>query len=311
MAALRNVAVALAFALALALGSGVPARAQGGGDREASAPPAREASATTEAQRLIDEARRLYQELEFALAIDAAQRALATPGIRDADRASALETLGSALLVLEREGPARDAFQSLFRLDPYWVVRDPSGSPRIRRFVEAVRATVAPDAALDPDLELRLELPSAARAQQAIAMQVRAEGGAPARVIVRARGEGELDWSSAEARREGARFAIELPARAHAEELELYAEARDAQGRVIGRAGGPLVPYRLPVREGTAPGGGGGGSILEEWWLWAAIGGAVVVIGAGIAIGVAAGGPQRAEPGTLPPNRVELPLVRF
>lgn len=261
----------------------------------------------SEAQRLIDDAQRLYAELEFVAAIDSAQRALATPGVRDADRASALETLGSALVVLDREAAANEAFEALFRLDPYWVVREPSGSPRIRRFVDAVRARVVSDAALDPELELRLDLPRAARAGRSTTLEVRAEGGSPETVLLRVRGEGELEWAPVEARRvDGGRFAIELPARDETGELELYAEARDAEGRMVARAGGPLAPYRLPVRPS-----GEGGSITDEWWLWAAIGGAVIVIGASIAIGIAATGPQRAEDGTLPPNRVELPLVRF
>lgn len=294
-----------AIALGLALSIAQPARAQEGDPESAPSDPERPVA--SEAQRLIDDAQRLYAELEFLAAIDSAQRALATPGVRDADRASALETLGSALVVLDREAAANEAFEALFQLDPYWVVREPSGSPRIRRFVDAVRARVVSDAALDPELELRLDLPRAARAGRNTTLEVRAEGGSPHSIVLRVRGEGELDWSRVEARRvESGRFTIELPARDETGELELYAEARDSEGHMVARAGGPLAPYRLPVRPA-----GEGGSITDEWWLWAAIGGAVIVIGASIAIGVAATGPQRAADGTLPPNRVELPLVRF
>lgn len=267
------------------------------------------AQAPSEAERFVDEARRLYAELEFVGAVDAAQRALATPGARDVDRAAALETLGSALIVLDREEGAREAFEALFRIDPYWIVREPSGSPRIRRFVESVRARMVPDAALDPDVSLRVDLPRAARTGRTTPIRIDVEGAVAegARVQVLVRGDGELEWEPVRAEREdGARFRADLPAREAAAELELYAELRDSEGRVVTRAGGPLAPYRLPLRAGET-----GGSLLEEWWLWAAIGGAVVVVGAAIAIGVASSGNERAPEGTLPPGRVELPLLSF
>jgi hypothetical protein len=256
--------------------------------------------ARSEAERLVDDARRLYTELEFVGAVDAAQRALAAPDAREIDRAAALETLGSALIVLDREARAREAFEALFRIDPYWVVTEPSGSPRIRRFVESVRGRVVPDAALDPDVSLRLDLPRAAHSGRSTRVRIELAGRSAegARVRVIARGDGELEWQTIDASRDGdARFAADLPAHGAAEEIELYAELRDAEGRVVARAGGPLAPYRLPVRAGE-----GSGSLLDEWWLWAAIGGAVVVIGAGIAIGVAASGNERAPEGTLPPG---------
>jgi hypothetical protein len=268
---------------------------------------AQEAPPASEAHRLIDEARRAYSELDFALAIDAAQRALATPGLDDAERASALETMGCAYVVLDREAPAREAFESLFRLDPYWAVREPSGSPRIARFVESVRGAIVEDAALDPGASLRLDLPRGARTGREISIAAIAEGATPARVVLRVRGEGEIEWTRVEARREGDRFAIEIPARSEAEELDVYAEARDARGRLIARAGGPLAPYHVPVR----PGGGGEDELTSEWWFWLAVGGGAVLVGGAIAIGAAVGGQERAQPGTLDPGIVRLPLVAF
>jgi hypothetical protein len=252
-------------------------------------------------------ARQLYLELDFSGAADAAQAALGSPGLREADRAAAYETLGCALVVLEREQSAREAFEALFRIDPYWSVREPSGSPRIRRFVETVRARVVRDAALDPALVLRLEVPRAARVGRATPLSVAVEGAMPASVTVRARGEGELTWRDVEAARSAdGRFDAELPALEAPDELELYVVARDARGQVIGRAGGPLETTRLPVRaaEISRP-------LSEEPWLWALVGGGVVVVGAAIGIGIAASQPARAPDGTLPPGRVELGLVTF
>lgn len=262
-------------------------------------------AAQDEASRLVDEARRLYAELDFAGAIEAAQRALETPGLTDAVRASALETLASALVVLDRGAAAQEAFSALFRLDPYWAVRE--RSPRVQRFAESVRSSIVHDAALDPDVVLRLDVPRTARTGRAIAVRVAVDGGDAARVRLHVRDEGEIAWTQVEARRQSAtEFAVEIPARNQPEEIELYAEARDAQDRVIARSGGPLVPRRLAVRAS-----GEERSAAEDPWLWVAIGAGAVAIGIAVAIGVAVSGPERAPAGTLPPGRVELPLLAF
>ena len=305
---MRTAAITAAAAVALCFAPSARAQAPAGARSEAERRVEGTGGARSEAERLSEEARRLYAELDFVGAVDAAQRALATPGVHDADRAAALDTLGSALIVLGRDEGAREAFEALFRLDPYWIVRDPSGSPRIRRFVESVRARVVPDAALDPEVSLRLDLPRAAHAGRGTRLRLEVSGPLPegARVRVIARGDGELEWQAVLAEREGdARFSAELPARDAAEELDLYAELRDGAGRLVARAGGPFSPYRLPVRAAES------GSVLEEWWLWAAIGGAVVLAGAGSASGVATSGDERAPAGTLPPGRVQLPLLSF
>ena len=263
---------------------------------------AQDRSLELDARALLDEARRQYAELDFVACVETLNRALATPGLPDGFRAEALETLGAAYVVLDRQAPAREAFESLFRIDPYYTVREPSGSPRIARFVETVRARVVPDAALDPDTSVSLDLPRSARVGRPVHASVRTSGPIEVtRVTVLVRGEEEVEWTELEAARAAGVFTVEIPARTSTEELTLYAIARDAEGRVIARAAGPLTPLTLPVRERDE----GGGSILEEWWLWALVGAAVV--GAGVSIGVAASGPGQAPPGTLPPGRVELP----
>ena len=275
------------------------------------APPARaqdvaETGAGEAAEGGVAEARRLYAELDFQAAADAAQRALSAPGARELDRARALEILGCALVVLGREESARDAFTQLFRIDPYWRVQEPSGSPRIRRVVELVRSRVADDAAIDPEAVLRLELPRAGWIGRPIELRAVAEGRSIERLVLHVRGEGEAGWTAIEGRASGGgAITVSIPARSEAEELELYAEARDARGRLVTRAGGPLEPERIPVRTSD-----GERSIAEEPWLWIGVGGGVLVVAA-IVIGVAVAGPERAQPGTLPPHRIELPLLSF
>ncbi len=283
MAALRCAAIALALAL-VASGAAAQGRPR----------------AAAEAARLVDEGRRLYRELEFLGAIEVLERALAIPGLTPARRAEALEVLGAALVVLDRDDEARRAFERLFALDPYYEVREPSGSPKIARFVARVRAEVVPDAALDPEAEVELELPRALRVGQPSALRLRASPSVR-RVRLYVRGADETEFAELAAASVAASvFSVTLPARPRADELELYAVGRDAQGRVLARAGSPLAPLVLPVRLDA------GGSILEEWWLWTSIGGAVVL---GVVLGVALGlgGGDRAPSGTLPPGRVQLP----
>lgn len=266
-------------------------------------------SVQSEAQAAIDEARRLYVELEFVGAIEVLGRTLATPGLPDALRAAALETRAAACVVLDREACARDALAELFRLDPYYVVREPSGSPRIQRFVEAVREREVPDAAMVAGLELRAELPRTARggAELRVTVGVAGPDGVDALTIFY-RSDTETRWQQAEARDDDG-WSARIAVPADGLQLELYAQARDAQGRVSSRLAGPLSPLRLPI-ESRASGGGDDTPVLESWWLWTAIGGGVAIAVA-IALGVALSGPSQASPGTLGPGRVELPLLRF
>lgn len=258
------------------------------------------ASAAAQGERLVDEGRRLYRELEFLGAIEVLERAIAVPGLAAARRAEALEVLGAALVVLDRDDEARRAFEQLFALDPYYEVREPSGSPKIARFVARVRRELVRDAALDPDATLALELPRAARVGAPTRLRLRASPSVRrVRLFVRAAEETEYVGLVASPIA-AALFEATIPARGRADELELYAIGRDDQDRVLTRAGSPLSPLVLPVRLG------GDGSILDEWWLWTSIGGAVVL---GIVLGVALafGGAERAPAGTLPPGRVQLP----
>ncbi len=250
-------------------------------------------------EHLVDEGRRLYRELEFLGAIEALERALDVPGLGPARRAEALEVLGSALVVLDRDEEASAVFAELFDLDPYYEVREPSGSPKIARFVARVRRELVPDARLDPEARLTLELPRAARVGQATTLRLRASPSVR-RVRLFVRGAEETEFAALAVSPLGAAlFVATLPARPRPDELELYAVGRDERGRVLTRAGSPLAPLVLPVRLG------GGGSILEEWWLWTTIGGAVV-LGVVLGVALAVTGADRAPAGTLPPSRVQL-----
>jgi hypothetical protein len=260
---------------------------------------AQRTSADGDARRHLDEGERLYSELDFVAAIEALRRALGVSGISDGLRLEAYEYLGAAYVVLEDEDSAREAFLAMLELDPYHIVREPSGSPKIARFVEGVRNRVVSDAALDPSVRLRLELPRAVRVREETVVAARIEGRSSIALLrLFFRGEADTEWRSVDADDVSA---VVLPAQDVVEELELYVEARDANGRLVTRAGEPYAPLTVRVQSGPVD---DGGSFLESWWFWTAIGGAVTV---GIVLGILASTSSSAPNGTLAPGRVELP----
>lgn len=270
------------------------------------ATPAAAQDAEAEARRHLDEGRASYSDLDFAGAIEALRRALAVPGVPDGVRLEAYEYLGAAYVVLEQEDQAREALLEMFAIDPYHVVREPSGSPKIARFVARVRGEAVPDAALDARVQLRAQLPRGGRVGRGTRVRFTVTGPARvARVRVFVRGVGDADWETVEATRSENGFVAELPARSAPDELALYAEGRDSRDRVVTRAGEPFAPLALEIVPGSeSPGGTGGGSVLGEWWFWTAIG---VVIAGAVIIGIVATSGAQAPDGTLPPGRVELP----
>ena len=260
-------------------------------------------AATDEASEQLGDARRRYGDLDFAGAIESLRRALAVPGTSAALRLEAYEYLGASYVVIERPDDARAAFLAMLTIDPYHALREPTGSPKIATFVAALRAEVAPDAALDPEVRVSAELPRAGRVGRPLRVVLRASGPTAVETMrLRLRGQTDDAWQAVDAVREGATFVVTLPTRTSADVLELYAEARDARGRLVARAGEPSAPLSIDVRDVGHP---ASAAIYERWWFWTAIG--VVVGGAGVGIGLAVTSSDRAAPGTLPPARVELP----
>jgi len=274
------------------------------------ASPASAQRAGEQARTLLDAGRAHYAELDYAEAVEQLTEALRVGERDDAFRAEVLETLAFTYFVMEREEAARDALRQLFALDPYYDVREPSGSPRVARFVESVRGTVVRDAAFDSTVTLRSELPRAARSDRSVEIAVATTGNV-ARVEVVYRTDTSASWERVEARRSAGdgRFVAELPALGDASEGPIYLEARDARRRVLARDASPLSPRTLDVGTPTTPGGGGGGGggdVLSEPWLWIVVG--AVAIGAGVGIGVGVALSSEGVPtGTLPPGRVQLP----
>src|SRR5687768_11259454 len=103
----------------------------------------------------------------------------------------AYETMGCAYVALSDEVNARRVFRALLVIDPYWVLREPSGSPKIREVFERARREIVRDAALDPSLEVHLAAPERARAGSTVEVRVRVSGPV-ARVTLRSRRRGSV-----------------------------------------------------------------------------------------------------------------------
>ncbi len=263
---------------------------------------------TEDAQSLLDEGRRLYADLEYQEAESALTRALATPGLPDSFRVQVLEWLGFVQVVEDEEAAARTSFERLFAIDPYYVVREPSGSPRVAELVAQVRRRVVPDAAIDPEAQIRVDLPSAARANGPTEMRLAVSSPDIVQLVVHVRGDHDVAFRGESVSVEGGSATYALAPVADATELEIYVEGRDARGRLVTREGSALLPLRLPVRGESGGGDDGDDSILEAWWLWTIVGVVVVGVGVGIGVGVATSpGTTQAPSGTLPPGRVVLP----
>lgn len=259
-----------------------------------------------EVDRLLEDGRRLYSEMQYPAVIQAMRRALDVPGIAPVDQLEAYEYMGCAYVALQDETSARRAFRDLLVIDAYYVLREPSGSPKIREVFERARQEIAPDAALEPSLSLRISAPLRAHAGEPA--EVRVEPSGPvARMTLRTRVSGELSFGRRPMTRSGRFFSgtLELPDRRRSYALEFYVEARNGAGGLIARGGSPLAPRSIDVRVVAEP-------ETSSWWQspWLWIGAGAVVVGSVIVGIVVATSGSDDICGTLPPCRAQLSLER-
>lgn len=256
-----------------------------------------------EAERLLSDGRRLYSEMQYPSVIHTMRRALDVPGVSPTDRLEAYEYMGCAYVALRDDTSARRAFRELLVIDPYYVLREPSGSPKIREVFERARHEIAPDAALEPSLVLQVSAPESATAGGVA--EVRVEPSGPvARMTLRTRSAGTLSFDRLPMTRSGRQFRgiVDLPDRERAYVLEFYVEARNGTGGLVARGSSPLAPSVIEVR--------GIVRTQSAWWQspWVWIGAGAVVVGSvvtAIVLGTAGGGD---ECGDLGPCHVQLSL---
>lgn len=269
------------------------------------APAGLHAQDSDQARALLEQGRAHYADLDYSEAATVLTRALALAEGDDALRAEVLEALALDYFVMDRERASREALLELFLLDPYYVVREPSGSPRVARFIESVRRTRVRDAAIDPSVRLSVELPSAARRDVGVELAIGAA--APIeRVTVVLRTDVSASWERIEATRAaGTRWVASLPSMRDASEVLLYIEGYDASSRLVMRDGGPLAPRVLPV-SGADRGGDPDADVVREPWLWILVGAVAIGAAVGIGVGVAASSAE-VPSGTLSPGVIRLP----
>lgn len=220
-------------------------------------------------------ARREYvgQEYErvIRLLTPVAQSPMATIG----EKVQAYELLGLSYLILDDKRRARDAFENLLGLDPGHVLRDPSGSPKLRRFFESVKESFVPGYQAHATVTLEHSAPTSAvagRTAEFAANVVRGERSVR-NTLLRWRRAGLLTYRTVEMEGTGpllARFT--LPQDSTAYKLEYYIEARDRGGNTVARVGSPEEPLRVTVA-GTPR---RARPFYKRWWFWTAVGAVVV-----------------------------------
>jgi tetratricopeptide (TPR) repeat protein len=241
-----------------------------------------------------------YGAQRYVEAIQALQSGLAREhAMSTSARVDAYEILGLANLVLGHENRAREAFRRLLALSPSHRLREPSGSPKLFRFFEAVRS--------GPPAPLRFEGLSVAGlvAGKTALFTVRLKRApAAARVWVHYRARGQAGWQRLQLVGGPVRYraALTAPGAPRGAVLQFYFEAIDhTDGRLggLGSADSPLERSVQPAPEATS-----GQALYRRWWFWSAIGAALVT---GATVGIVLGTRSTPE-GNLPPGRIQLPL---
>jgi len=259
-----------------------------------------------EVDRLLADGRRLYSEMQYPAVIQAMRRALDVPGVSPIDQLEAYEYMGCAYVALRDDTSARRAFRDLLVIDPYYVLREPSGSPKIREVFERARHEIAPDAALEPSLTLPIEAPEHALAGDPAEVRV-APTGPVTRMTLRTRVGGELPFARSPMTQSGRFFrgVVSLPERERAYTLQFYVEARNARGGLVARGASPLQPRTIDVQVNPRPAG-------SAWWQspWVWIGAGAVVVGSVVTAILLGTGGQTEVCGDLDPCRVQLSLER-
>ncbi|MFK7989829.1 MAG: hypothetical protein AB8I08_27670 [Sandaracinaceae bacterium] len=238
-------------------------------------------ASSAHAQSPLEAAEAAYLEVDFELTREQALTALRSGNNGPDEIVRIYQLLGIASSALGDEAAARDYFMRMLGVDENATLDD-SVPPRLRNpYLEARGAWSARPGRLG--LEVGLD-----RASSAVRVQLRDPVEMIRRVRISARLEGETEYSSNEYRAQTVLLA-EIPGAGEADRVEYYVEALDMHGNIVlsdGSAFDPEVVGRESRGGNGDDSGGGGGSLLEDPVLWIIIG-AVLVVGAGIGIGVA------------------------
>ena len=251
----------------------------------------------------LDRGHKLFDDQEYAGAIQALGPVTRDVRATRAQRLRALELIALAQFITRDEGGARATFERILDIDPGYQLRDASGSPKIRAFFDALKQQLVPN--FDPNAGADLEhaAPTAGTAGHPIELEIRATRGGERvfDVVVATRRRGELAYRIAPASpRGGARWRARLVAERSSKPyvLEYYLEARDAGGAAVARVAAPDAPLEIALAAG-------GPEAKRPWYgRWYVIAGAAVVAAGVTAIAVEA--TRGPGPGTLPPGSISV-----
>jgi hypothetical protein len=249
----------------------------------------------------LERGRTLFDDQEYAAAIQALAPVTRDVRATRAQRLRALELIALAQFIRNEQGAARATFERILDIDPGYQLRDTSGSPQLRAFFDDLKKQLIPN--FDPSAGADLEhaAPTAGSAGKPVELEVRVTRGNVFDLVLATRHRGELSYAfSPLTPRGGNRWRARFtpPASSKPYVLEYYVEARDAGGAPIARIAAPDQPLEIALGPGGAE---GARPWYSRWYVIA--GGAAVAAGIGGVIVAATRGP---DPGTLPPSTVTV-----
>lgn len=237
------------------------------------------AGALAQQDDALRQAEAAYLEVDFEGTRTHALQALHAGGHSPAQLVRIYTLLGTASAALGREDEARTFFVRMLGLDRNAEL-DESVPPRLRDpYLEARGVWAARPGTLGVQINLD-------RSRSALHIALEDPTDLARRVVVHTRIEGEAQYGSAEAE---ASATVDVPVvgAADADRIEYFVEVLDEHGNFLVREGSPFQPRVLGRERRAAGAPAGGPSIVEEPVFWIVVG-AVVLVGAAIAVGVAA-----------------------
>ncbi len=269
----------------------------------AHADPAAPAADAQTIETYLARGQKLFEEQEYAGAIQTLAPVTRDARATRAQRLRALELIALAQFIKNDHAAARATFERILDIDPGYQLRDTSGSPQLRAFFDELKSQLIPN--FDPKAGADLEhaAPTAGTAGAPIEIQIRVTRGNVFDLVVATRRRGELTYAIAPLRPRGdnrwhTRLTTQSASKPYV--LEYYVEARDAGGGPIARIAGPDQPLEIALSGGATA--ATRSPWYGRWYVYAGAVGAAALLG-GVIVVAATRGP---DPGSLPPNTVTV-----
>lgn len=251
----------------------------------------------------LERGRKLFEEQEYAGAIQALAPVTRDARATRAQRLRALELIALAQFIRSDQAAARATFERILDIDPGYQLRDTSGSPELRAFFDQLKKQLIPNFDPNAGADLEYAAPTAGSAGKPLELEVRVTRGNVFDLVVASRRRGELSYAFTPLTPRGGnhwRARITVPPSSKPYVLEYYVEARDAGSAPIARIAAPDQPLEIAL----SPGGSDGNGARPWYSRWYVIaGGAAVAAGIGGVIVAATRGP---DAGSLPPHTVTV-----